>query len=73
MSHIIKCCVTGDCFYDSQNSFIMCDVFYTSMCVVFITLICYTDKFSRKQPAIPIKEGCVATTEAMEVAACFGW
>ena len=50
----------------------MCDVFYTSICVVFITLTCYTDKFSRKQPAIPIKEGCVATTEAMEVAACFG-
>ena len=44
--------------------------FYTSICVVFITLSCYTDKFSRKQPAIPIKEGCVATTEAMEVAAC---
>ena len=50
--------------------------FYTSRCVVLITLTCYTDKFGRKQPtAIPIKEGCVATctTEAMEVAACFGW
>ena len=44
--------------------------FYTSICVVFITLSFYTDKFSRKQPAIPIKEGCVATTEAMEAAAC---
>jgi len=58
MSHILKCCITCDDFYDSQNSLIMYNVFFT---IVYLCHICHSDFFVQ----VNVVETCHSNKEVV--------